>query len=87
MKDKDFAAEIERARTMLQADFKNVTVSASQWRNSVTVAVKTPHWTHEMEWREEDAPDIPLSEWICREVRLIHAPDIVKAAHSREESK
>ena len=77
MKDKDFAPEIERARTRLQADYRHVTVSATQWRKTVFVSVKTPYWTHEMERLEEDAPDMPLSEWICREVRLIHAPDIL----------
>lgn len=77
MKDKDFAAEIEKARTRLQADYRDVTVSATMWRDSATfVTVKTPQWEQHMEWREEDAPDMPLSEWIYREVRSTHAPDI-----------
>ena len=80
----DFASEIEQARTMLRADFRGVTVSASQWRNSTFVSVKSPDWTHEMERREGDAPDLALSEWIYREVRLTHEPDIAKAAHSGE---
>ena len=78
MRPKDFADEINRARTMLQADYRDVTVSASLWQKSVFVLVKTPYWTHELElsWNLNEAPAIPLSEWIRREVRLIHAPDI-----------
>ena len=82
MKDKDFSEEIDRARTRLQADYRDVTVSATMWQKTVFVSVKTPYWTHEMEWREEDAPDMPLSEWIYREVRSTHAPDIAKVAHT-----
>lgn len=78
MSDKEFSDEIDRARTMLQADYRSVTVSATQWRNSDTfVSVKSPYWTQEIEWREDDAPDMQLSEWIYNEVRAIHAPDIV----------
>ena len=77
----DFADEIEKARTLLQADYRSVTVSASVYckpsNTSVFVSVKSPHWTHEMERREEDAPDLALSEWIYREVRLVRAPDIL----------
>ena len=79
MKPKDFADEIDRARTLLQADYQSVTVSASympvilgEW---FFISVKTPYWTHELEWREDDAPDMPLSEWIHQEVRSNHAPD------------
>ena len=87
MNMQDFASEIEQARMMLRVDFRGVTVSASQWRNSAFVSVKSPHWTHEMEWREGDAPNMPLSMWIYRMVRLSHAPDIAKAAHSGEEKQ
>ena len=77
MKDKDFAAEIEKARTRLQADYRDVTVSATMWRDSATfVTVKTPQWEQHMEWRRGDAPDMPLSEWIYNEIRAIHAPDV-----------
>ena len=88
MEPKDFAGEIERARTMLQANYRSVTVSASMTAGmpsrSVFISVKTPYWTHELEWREGDAPNIPLSMWIYREVRLSHAPDIAKAEQTAE---
>ena len=85
MNMQDFAGEIERTRTMLQANYRNVTVSASIIRTgAVFVSVKSPHWTHEMEWREGDAPEMLLSEWICEEVLTVHEPDIAKAAHAAE---
>lgn len=80
MRPKDFADEIDKARTSLQADYRSVTVSASYTPvilgGQIFVSVKSPYWTHELEWREEDAPDLALSEWIYNEVRAIHAPDI-----------
>ena len=85
---KDFADEIDKARTSLQADYRSVTVSASIMAgmpsDSVFVSVKTPYWIHELEWREGDAPDLALSEWIYREVRSTHVPDIANVAHSGE---
>lgn len=85
----DFAAEIEKARTRLQADYRSVTVSASVYckpsSTSVFVSVKSPYWTHEMERREEDASELALSEWIYREVRLAHEPDIAEAAQAEGE--
>lgn len=88
MRPKDFADEIDKARTSLQADYRSVTVSASIMAgmpsDSVFVSVKTPYWIHELEWREGDAPDMPLSEWIYNEVRAIHAPDIAKAEQTAE---
>ena len=91
MRPKDFADEIDKARTSLQADYRSVTVSASIMAgmpsDSVFVSVKTPYWIHELEWREGDAPNMPLSMWIYRMVRLSHAPDIAKAAHSGEEKQ
>ena len=73
MRPKDFADEIDKARTSLQADYRSVTVSASIMAgmpsDSVFVSVKSPYRTHEMEWRKNDAPDMPLSEWIYNEVR------------------
>ena len=87
----DFADEIERARTMLQTYYRSVTVSASMAvgipSKSIFISVKTPQWEQDMEWREGDAPNMPLSMWIYRMVRLSHAPDIAKAAHSGEEKQ
>jgi hypothetical protein len=82
-----FIGQIEKAQTLLKADYRSVTVSASISPTSLYVSVKSPYWTHEMERYEEDAPDMPLSKWIYREVRSTHTPDIIKAAQAAEGDK
>ena len=84
MSDKEFSDKIDRARTMLQQHYRSVTVSASYaLKLSIFISVKTYEWEQDMEYRPEDAPDTPLSEWIYNEVRAIHAPDINLDAHNR----